>query len=121
MSFAFAFRRLALAAVFASVAVGASAGVSVRFSSSDPTATPFPSDRFTVRDWGNNTFRRVNLPTPGDCTSTTAKAAECADIVVINELDGFSTQPRSHDPVQRRRDPRAPPARISTSSIWVTP
>ena len=62
MSLAFAFRRFALAAAFASVAVGASAGVSVRFSSSDPTATPFPSDRFTVRDWGNNTFRRVSLP-----------------------------------------------------------
>jgi hypothetical protein len=105
MSFAFAFRRLALAAVFASVAVGASAGVSVRFSSSDPTATPFPSDRFTVRDWGNNTFRRVNLPTPGDCTSTTAKAAECADIVVINELDGFSTQPRITIPFSGAIDP----------------
>ena len=105
MSFAFAFRRLALAAVFASVAVGASAGVSVRFSSSDPTATPFPSDRFSVRDWSNNTFRRVNLPTPADCTSTPAKAAECADIVVINELDGFSTQPRITIPFTGAIDP----------------
>src|SRR5262252_9371866 len=94
MSFAFAFKRLALAAACAGVTVAASAGVSVRFSSTDPTATPFPSDRFTVRDWSNNTFRRVNLPLPSDCVSTTAKAAECADIAVINELDGFSTQPR---------------------------
>ena len=50
MSFAFAFRRLALAAVCAGFAVTASAGVSVRFSSTDPTATPFPNNRFTTRD-----------------------------------------------------------------------
>ena len=105
MSFAFAFRRLALAAVCAGFAVTASAGVSVRFSSTDPTATPFPSDRFTTRDWSNNTFRRVNLPLPADCSSTAAKAAECADIAVINELDGFSTQPRVTVPFSGAIDP----------------
>ena len=28
----------------------------------DSSASPFPSDRYTVRDWSQNTFRRVNLP-----------------------------------------------------------
>jgi hypothetical protein len=105
MAFALAFSRFALAAAFTVVAAAASAGVSVRFSSSDPSATPFPSDRFTVRDWGNNTFRRVSLPMPADCTSTPAKAVECADIVVINELDGFSTQPRITIPFTGAIDP----------------
>ena len=28
-------------------------GVYVRFDVSDPAGSPFPSDRFTVRDWSN--------------------------------------------------------------------
>ncbi|MBT9508218.1 Ig-like domain-containing protein [Rhodoferax sp.] len=65
-------------------------GVSVRFDLSDPAGTPFPSDRFSSRDWSNKTFRRVNLPKP-DCA---VRPNDCADIDVINTLDGFSTQPR---------------------------
>ena len=68
--------------------------VSVKFDLSDPspnlTSSPFPSDRYTVRDWSNTSFRRVNLPKP-DCT---VRVSDCADIDVINTLDGFSTQPR---------------------------
>jgi len=113
MSFAFTLRRLALATAMAGVAAGASAGsdVSVRFSSSDPTATPFPSDRFTVRDWGNNTFRRVNLPKP-DCG---AKPVECGDVDVINELDGFSTQPRITIPFSGAIDP----ASVSSDNVYL--
>ena len=107
--------RLAVTAAFASVAVAASAGVSVRTSSTDPSATPFPSDRFTVREWSNNTFRRVNLPLPGDCTSTPAKATECADLAVVNELDGFSTQPRITIPFTGAIDP----ASVSSDSVYL--
>ncbi len=64
--------------------------VRVKFSLSDPASSPFPSDRYTVRNWGNQTFRRVNLPLP-DCT---VRVSDCEDIAVINTLDGFSTQPR---------------------------
>ncbi|MGM9426072.1 Ig-like domain-containing protein [Hydrogenophaga sp. MI9] len=62
-------------------------GVSVR---SDDSASPFPSNRYTVADFGNATFRRVNLPRP-DCA---VRVSDCQDIDVINTLDGFSTQPR---------------------------
>ena len=62
-------------------------GVSVRY---DAEASPFPSNRFTVPDFGNATLRRVNLPKP-DCKT---RPSDCADIDVINTLDGFSTQPR---------------------------
>ncbi len=65
-------------------------GVAVRFDPTDPAANPFPSDRLTVRDWRNTTYRRVSLPKP-DCS---VRPTDCADIDVINTLDGFSTQPR---------------------------
>lgn len=61
--------------------------VSVR---DDATASLFPSNRHTVVDFGNATFRRVNLPKP-DCA---VRVSDCQDIDVINTLDGFSTQPR---------------------------
>ncbi len=66
------------------------AGVSVRFDAASTATTPFPSDRFTRPDWSNNTFRRINLPLP-DCAQ---RASDCADLTVINTLDGFNTQPR---------------------------
>ena len=65
-------------------------GVRVRFDTGDLATSPFPSDRYTQRDWSNRSFRRVNLPTP-DCT---VRVSDCEDIAVINGLDGFSTQPR---------------------------
>jgi hypothetical protein len=109
-----AFGRLAFASALACLAIGASAGVSVRTSSTDPAATPFPSDRFTVRAWHNNTFRRVNLPKP-DCAASSAKALECADIDVINELDGFSTQPRITIPFTGAIDPSS----VNSSTIYL--
>ena len=70
--------------------VVAAAGVSVKFDLANPAASPFPSDRFTVPDFTQRTFRRVKLPKP-DCT---VQVSDCADIDVINTLDGFNTQPR---------------------------
>lgn len=51
---------------------------------------PFPSNRYTVFDGTQRTLRRVKLPKP-DCT---VRPSDCADVDVINQLDGFSTQPR---------------------------
>jgi hypothetical protein len=50
----------------------------------------FPSDRFTVFDRTQNTWRRVNLAKP-DCTLNVVR---CQDIDVLNTLDGFNIQPR---------------------------
>jgi hypothetical protein len=50
----------------------------------------FPSDRHTVLDFAQNTFRRVKLPKP-DCS---VRPTDCADIDVLNRLDGFNLQPR---------------------------
>jgi Bacterial Ig-like domain len=54
----------------------------------------FPSDRFTRFDSSQNTWRRVSLAMPADCTSTPAVALQCQDITVLNTLDGFNIQPR---------------------------
>lgn len=83
-------RLAALAALLAAPALALAAGVSVRFDVSSPTTSPFPSDRFTQPDWSNNTGKRVALPLP-DCA---ARPSDCADVAVINTLDGFNTQPR---------------------------
>lgn len=71
---------------FAPLTVLAS-GTAVRF---DDAASPFPSNRLTRLNYSNVTYRQVNLPKP-DCG---VQISECADIDVINTLDGFSTQPR---------------------------
>src|SRR5258708_5120217 len=71
-------------------AVALAAGVGVKVDLSSPDKGPFPSDRFTRLDFSQNTFRRVRLPKP-DCN---ARPSDCADIDVLNTLDGFNVQPR---------------------------
>jgi hypothetical protein len=68
----------------------AAVGVRPLFDLSHPAGSPFPSDRFTVRDSGQNTGLRVNLPKP-DCT---VRTTDCEHIALLNELDGFNVQPR---------------------------
>jgi hypothetical protein len=82
-------------------ATQASASVHVRHHASDPAASLFPSNRFTVFDATQNTLRRVNLPKP-DCA---VRPSDCADIDVLNTLDGFSTQPRITVPFDGDIDP----------------
>lgn len=55
------------------------------------TATsPFPSDRFTVFDSQQLTGLRVNVPLPNCATNP----SDCADLTLLNQLDGFNPQPR---------------------------
>ena len=69
---------------------GEAAGVRARFDLDDRRGSPFPSDRFTVPDDTQKTGRRVDLPRP-DCA---VRPSDCADLDVINTLDGFNVQPR---------------------------
>jgi hypothetical protein len=52
--------------------------------------SPFPSDRFTVLDRQQLTGLRVNVPSPNCATNP----SDCADIALLNQLDGFNLQPR---------------------------
>src|SRR5213075_700332 len=85
-------------------------GVSVR---NDPglANAPFPSNRYTVFDGTQNTLRRVNLPKP-DCA---VRVSDCADIDVINTLDGFSTQPRITVPFTGAIDP----ASVTSDTVFL--
>lgn len=94
-------RALPLAALVAAPVLSLAAGVSVRMDFDSPSTSPFPSDRFTVPDWTQNTFRRVKLPKP-DCA---VRVSDCQDIDVINTLDGFNTQPRITVPFTGDIDP----------------
>src|SRR5215216_3022807 len=51
---------------------------------------PFPSNLYTVPDSTQLTGLRIDLPEP-DCA---ARPSDCADIAVLNTLDGFNIQPR---------------------------
>src|SRR5580765_3056321 len=60
------------------------------FNLGSPTQSPFPSDRFTVFDSQQLTGLRVNMPLP-NCASN---PSDCADLALVNQLDGFNLQPR---------------------------
>ena len=51
---------------------------------------PFPTNLDTVPDATQATGLRINLPRP-DCA---VRPSDCADINVLNQLDGFNIQPR---------------------------
>src|SRR5437016_3683974 len=87
------------------------AGVHVRFDGSSPSGRPFPSDVFTVRDRTHLTGVRVNLPKPNCATFP----SDCADIDVLNTLDGFNLQPRISIPFTGPIDP----ASVNSSNVFL--
>src|SRR5215467_12861301 len=60
------------------------------FNLSSSSQSPFPSDRFTAFDLQQRTGLRVNMPLP-NCAS---RPSDCADLTLVNQLDGFNLQPR---------------------------
>lgn len=66
------------------------AGPVVRFDLANPDVGPFPTDALTVYADMEITGVRIALPVP-DCA---AEPSTCAEIGLINELDGFNLYPR---------------------------
>jgi len=83
-------RFVAVVATVLLLVPGAAFAVEALFDLSSPATAPFPTDRFTVDDHGQKTGLRVSLPKPV-CAD---RPSDCADIDVINTLDGFNLQPR---------------------------
>ena len=71
--------------------LAAASGVHALFDLNAPATSPFPSDRFTVRDKTQNTGLRIDLEKPTDCS---IQVSDCEDIDTLNTLDGFNLQPR---------------------------
>ena len=87
------------------------AGVQPRFDLSSPEGGPFPSNRWTTFDWSQKTGLRVKLPKP-DCA---VRPSDCADIDVLNTLDGFNLQPRISIPFTGPIDP----ASVDSSNVFL--
>ena len=75
------FSLLLITLIFAPVLAAAS-GVHPLFNVNSTAQSPFPSDRFTVVDLNQNTFPRVNLPSPNCATNP----SDCLDVALLNQL-----------------------------------
>lgn len=89
----------------------AGAATSVAYDLSSVDGSPFPSDRFTRTDLRQITGRRIDMPLP-DCSLF---VSDCADISVLNTLDGFNVQPRFSVPFDGDIDP----ASVNSQSIFI--
>jgi Big-like domain-containing protein len=89
----------------------AQAAVQPSYDLSTPAGGPFPSDRWAAVDWSQPTGLRVDLPKP-DCA---VRPSDCADIDVLNTLDGFNVQPRISIPFTGAIDPSS----VSSSSVFL--
>ncbi|HEX8139728.1 MAG TPA: Ig-like domain-containing protein [Pyrinomonadaceae bacterium] len=92
---------LSLTVLLLAPTLASASGVHPVFNFQSTTQTPFPSDRFTVPDTQQRTGQRVNLPSP-DCAT---RPSDCRDVALLNQLDGFSTQPRLSIPFDGAIDP----------------
>ena len=92
---------LSLAAILLAPAAAEASGVHPKFNVQSTTESPFPSDRFTVTDPSQRTDLRVNLPSPNCATHP----SDCLDVALLNQLDGFNTQPRISIPFDGAIDP----------------
>jgi len=81
------------------------------FNVTSTTQSPFPSDFFTVLDHHQNTQLRVNLPFP-NCTTN---PSDCLDVTLLNQLDGFNTQPRLSIPFDGAIDPNT----VNSSTVFL--
>src|SRR5215831_1781470 len=97
----FVSRTLFLYAVIVLLPALAVAATHPLFNLESTTQSPTPSDRFTVLDRHQNTGLRVNLPFPNCATNP----SDCLDVTLLNQLDGFSLQPRISIPFDGAIDP----------------
>lgn len=90
-----------LAAVILLMPALSAAATHPLFNLQSSATSPFPSDRFTVFDGNQLTGLRVNLGLPNCAT----RPSDCADITLLNQLDGFNLQPRLSIPFDGAIDP----------------
>jgi hypothetical protein len=81
------------------------------FNLQSSSTSPFPSDRFTAFDSQQLTGLRVNLALPNCATHP----SDCADITLLNQLDGFNLQPRISVPFDGAIDPST----VSSSTVFL--
>jgi hypothetical protein len=107
----FARRMVLLFAALVVLPVLSAAATHPLFNLNSTAQSPFPSDRFTVLDRHQNTGLRVNLPLPNCGTNP----SDCADITLLNQLDGFNPQPRLSIPFDGAIDP----ATVNSKTVFL--
>jgi hypothetical protein len=81
------------------------------FNLSSSSQSPFPSDRFTAFDTQQLTGLRVNMALPNCAT----RPSDCADLTLLNQLDGFNLQPRLSIPFDGAVDPST----VNSSTVFL--
>jgi len=69
------------------------ANTTVRHDPASRSVGPFPSNALTAPAASQKTGLQVNLPLPAACVSSPTRT-ECTDTLLLNQLDGFSVNPR---------------------------
>lgn len=67
---------------------------SALFQSDSVTTGPFPSDLLTMSDSHQKTGVRIYLPSSEDYCDSSASPSVCSNNMLLNQLDGFSINPR---------------------------
>lgn len=109
--YSFVRRTIILLAILVFVPVLALAQTHPLFNLSSSATSPFPSDRFTAFDSQQLTGLRVNLALPNCATHP----SDCADITLLNQLDGFNLQPRIAVPFDGAIDPST----VNSSTVFL--
>lgn len=68
-------------------------GTTVLFNPASQQVGPFPSNALTTANSSQKTGLQVNLPAPSGCTPLST-ATQCVNVELLNQLDGFSVNPR---------------------------
>lgn len=85
--------RLGLSSLILLVPLHAWAGTTVLFQPSSPSVGPFPTNALTIQASTQKTGLQVNLPSPSGCTPMSTSSG-CVNVELLNQLDGFSVNPR---------------------------
>jgi len=109
--YSFVRRTVILLAILVAIPALASAATHPLFNLSSSGQSPFPSDRFTAFDTQQLTGLRVNLALPNCATHP----SDCADITLLNQLDGFNLQPRIAVPFDGAIDPNT----VNSSTVFL--
>jgi len=91
--------------------LAAASGVHALFNVQSTTGSPFPTDRFTIPAPNQNTGQQISLPFPNCATHP----SDCLDVALLNQLDGFNTQPRISIPFDGAIDP----ATVTSQTIFI--
>ncbi|HET9837563.1 MAG TPA: Ig-like domain-containing protein [Candidatus Angelobacter sp.] len=109
--YSFVRRTIVLLAILVFVPALALAQTHPLFNLSSSSTSPFPSDRFTALDSQQLTGLRVNLALPNCATHP----SDCADLTLLNQLDGFNLQPRISVPFDGAIDPST----VNSSTVFL--